>query len=118
MRRLLVLLAVLAFVVVSPAEVTAQDTSEETGLGYRLIARDGGVFVFGNRTFEGSTGDITLNQPIVAGTTNRESLDGYLFVARDGGMFAFGDAEFHGSAADKGRTDFIDMDSLATGMGY
>jgi hypothetical protein len=35
------------------------------GLGYDLIAADGGVFAFGDATFFGSTGNITLNEPIV-----------------------------------------------------
>ena len=33
--------------------------------GYRLVARDGGVFAFG-APFRGSTGGKALNQPMVA----------------------------------------------------
>jgi hypothetical protein len=37
-----------------------------TGHGYYLVASDGGVFAFGpGATFQGSTGNIHLNQPIV-----------------------------------------------------
>jgi hypothetical protein len=30
-----------------------------------LVASDGGVFSYGDAVFDGSTGSITLNQPIV-----------------------------------------------------
>ena len=33
--------------------------------GYRLVASDGGIFSFGDATFYGSTGGLTLNKPIV-----------------------------------------------------
>ena len=36
------------------------------GAGYRFVASDGGVFCFGSALFYGSTGNITLNKPIVA----------------------------------------------------
>ena len=37
-----------------------------TGNGYWLVARDGGVFAIGpGAAFQGSTGGIHLNQPIV-----------------------------------------------------
>jgi hypothetical protein len=36
-----------------------------TGLGYWLVATDGGIFAFGDAGFFGSTGDIALNQPVV-----------------------------------------------------
>jgi hypothetical protein len=36
-----------------------------SGKGYWLVASDGGVFTFGDATFHGSTGNITLNKPIV-----------------------------------------------------
>jgi hypothetical protein len=64
--------------------------------GYWLVARDGGIFSFGDAMFFGSTGAIHLNQPIVAAmpTSTRA---GYWLVARDGGIFSFGDARFFGS---------------------
>jgi RHS repeat-associated protein len=37
-----------------------------TGHGYSLVASDGGVFSFGDANFYGSTGNITLNKPVVA----------------------------------------------------
>src|SRR5205814_7435574 len=38
------------------------------GGGYWLVARDGGIFSFGDGRFYGSTGNIRLNQPIVGMT--------------------------------------------------
>jgi hypothetical protein len=68
-----------------------------TGLGYWLVASDGGIFAFGDATFQGSTGAIQLNRPIVGIIVTRSGL-GYWLVASDGGIFAFGDATFLGSA--------------------
>ena len=36
------------------------------GGGYLLVASDGGIFAFGDATFQRSTGSIKLNKPIVA----------------------------------------------------
>jgi len=36
-----------------------------SGNGYWLVAADGGVFSFGDATFHGSTGGLTLNEPVV-----------------------------------------------------
>jgi hypothetical protein len=60
------------------------------------VARDGGIFSFGDARFYGSTGAIRLNQPIV-GMAATSSGRGYRFVASDGGIFSFGDAPFYGS---------------------
>jgi hypothetical protein len=35
------------------------------GKGYWLVASDGGIFSYGDASFYGSTGNITLNKPIV-----------------------------------------------------
>jgi hypothetical protein len=59
------------------------------------VAADGGVFSFGNAKFQGSTGAIHLNQPVVGMSYDRAS-GGYWLVASDGGIFAF-DAPFDGS---------------------
>jgi ribosomal protein L24E len=68
-----------------------------SGLGYWLVAADGGVFCFGDAPFHGSTGAIVLNQPIVGMATPPPG-QGYWLVARDGGIFTFG-PPFFGSAA-------------------
>jgi hypothetical protein len=54
------------------------------GGGYYLVASDGGVFAFGDATFQGSTGSIALNQPIV-GMAVDGATGGYWLLASDGG---------------------------------
>jgi hypothetical protein len=66
------------------------------GLGYWLVAADGGIFSFGDAAFYGSTGTFALNQPIV-GMAPTPDGRGYWLVAADGGIFSFGDAAFYGS---------------------
>jgi hypothetical protein len=71
-----------------------------SGNGYWLVASDGGIFTFGDAKFQGSTGDIRLNQPIV-GMAHARSGEGYQLVATDGGIFNFGkDSTFFGSTGD------------------
>ena len=67
-----------------------------TGNGYWLVASDGGVFSFGDATFQGSMGGKPLNAPVV-GMTASPTGNGYWLVASDGGVFNFGDATFQGS---------------------
>ena len=67
------------------------------GSGYRFVASDGGVFSYG-QPFDGSTGSLTLAQPVV-GMAPDQATDGYWLVARDGGLFSF-DAPFLGAATD------------------
>jgi hypothetical protein len=67
-----------------------------SGKGYRLVARDGGIFAFGDAHFYGSMGATHLNQPIV-GIATTKSGRGYWLAAADGGIFTFGDARFLGS---------------------
>jgi hypothetical protein len=68
-----------------------------SGHGYRLVGSDGGIFNIGDATFDGSTGAMVLNKPIV-GMVSSASGMGYWLVAADGGIFNFGDAPFFGSA--------------------
>jgi hypothetical protein len=74
------------------------------------VARDGGIFSFGDAGFFGSTGAIKLNQPIV-GMAHSPSGNGYWLVAQDGGIFSFGDAGFFGS------TGNIKLNKPINGMG-
>ena len=62
-----------------------------SGQGYWQVARDGGMFTFGDAPFLGSTGDLRLNSPIV-GMAPTPSGRGYWLVAADGGIFNYGDA--------------------------
>ena len=93
-------------------------TATRSGRGYWLIARDGGVFSFGDARFYGSTGAIHLNQPIVGGVAT-PSGHGYWFVAADGGVFSFGDARFHGSTGAAHLTHaIVGMATARDGRGY
>ena len=82
------------------------------GHGYWLIAKDGGVFDFGDAHFYGSTytygitglsGKHPLAAPIV-GAAASPGGGGYYLVAADGGVFDFGDAHFDGSSYSLGYT--------------
>jgi hypothetical protein len=67
-------------------------------LGYQFAASDGGVFTYGGYPYEGSTGGLTLNKPVVGAAESPEG-DGYYLAAADGGVFSFGPgAPFEGSA--------------------
>ncbi|WP_298344860.1 G1 family glutamic endopeptidase [Ferrimicrobium sp.] len=86
--------------------------STSSGEGYWLIAKDGGVFDFGNAPFLGSTytygltglsGSKPLNAPII-GAIATPSGNGYYMVGADGGVFDFGDAKFSGSTYGLGYT--------------
>jgi hypothetical protein len=67
--------------------------------GYWLVAADGGIFSY-NAPFQGSTGSLLLNQPVV-GMAADPATGGYWLVASDGGIFAF-DAPFYGSTGSMG----------------
>jgi hypothetical protein len=66
-----------------------------TGMGYRFVASDGGIFSYGQATFDGSTGDIPLASPVV-GMAPDNATDGYWMAAADGGIFTFGGAAYMG----------------------
>jgi hypothetical protein len=76
------------------------------GGGYWMVATDGGIFSFGDAAFHGSTGAITLNEPIV-GMTPTPDGGGYWLAAADGGIFTFGDAQFDGSLGGLGITNAV-----------
>jgi hypothetical protein len=80
-----------------------------SGNGYWLVASDGGIFAFGDAQFLGSTGGMSLNQPIVGMATSPTG-HGYWEVASDGGIFNWGDAAFHGS------TGSMPLNRLIVGM--
>jgi hypothetical protein len=71
------------------------------GLGFYLVAADGGVFALGGAPFLGSMGGQKLNAPIVGITigypASPPNPSGYYLVAADGGVFAFGGIPFYGS---------------------
>ena len=90
-----------------------------SGKGYWLVARDGGIFSFGDARFYGSTGSIRLAQPIV-GIESSPDGRGYRLVAKDGGVFDFGDARYYGSlpSANVHVSDVVGMATTPTGRGY
>jgi Cu/Zn superoxide dismutase len=90
-------------------KVASADTVKPEA-GYWMVARDGGIFAFGDAMFHGSTGGIRLNQPMV-GMAPTPQMDGYWTVAADGGVFSFGKANFHGS------TGSIRLNQPIVGMG-
>jgi hypothetical protein len=86
--------------------------------GYRLVASDGGIFSFGNQQFCGSTGNLTLNRPIIGMATTKNG-GGYWLLASDGGLFAFGNATFHGSTGGSNPPQtIVGMASTPSGNGY
>ena len=88
------------------------------GSGYWLVARDGGVFSYGDARFRGSTGGQHLNRPILDIARTRSG-NGYWLVASDGGIFSFGDARFLGSMGGQHlNRPIVGMASTPTGKGY
>ncbi len=88
------------------------------GRGYWLLARDGGIFSYGNARFYGSTGNMRLNQPVV-GIAAAPNGRGYWLVAADGGIFTFGRARFHGSTgAWRLNSPIVGMAATRSGRGY
>ena len=83
-----------------------------------MVASDGGIFAFGDAAFYGSTGSLTLNEPIV-GMASTPGGGGYWMVAADGGIFSFGDARFYGSASGMSPdSPIVGMASTPDGHGY
>ncbi len=92
--------------------------STPDGLGYWLVASDGGVFSFGDAQYYGSTGAMVLNKPIV-GMASTPDGKGYWLVASDGGVFSFGDAQYYGSTgAMVLNKPIVGMASTPDGLGY
>ena len=90
-----------------------------TGNGYWLLARDGGVFSFGDAQFWGSTGAMRLNAPIISMATAPGG-NGYWLIGRDGGIFSF-NVPFHGSVPGTGVCTMpvgMQVRPTLTGRGY
>ena len=79
------------------ASVTSTQIPPAATSGYRLFGSDGGVFAFGDATYQGSVpGDnIHINNIVAAAPT--PTGHGYWLFGSDGGVFAFGDATYQGS---------------------
>jgi SpoIID/LytB domain protein len=86
--------------------------------GYWMADTKGGVFTFGDANFYGSTGNLTLNKPIVGMAATADG-GGYWLVASDGGIFTFGDAKFYGSTGNLVlNKPIVGMAATADGGGY
>jgi N-acetylmuramoyl-L-alanine amidase len=81
------------------------------GGGYWLVASDGGIFAFGDATFDGSMGGQPLNSPMVA---MMAAAGGYRLVAADGGIFSYG-TPFAGAAVGILQRRAVSLDSSGTG---
>jgi hypothetical protein len=62
-----------------------------SGKGYWLVARDGGVFAFGDAKYKGSLGGMFTGSRFVAIQVTRRG--GYSIVDDNGAVFGFGDAK-------------------------
>ena len=92
--------------------------STPNGLGYWLVASDGGIFSFGNAGFFGSRGGQPLNKPIVGMAATPDG-GGYWLVASDGGIFSYGDARFFGSRGGQPlNKPIVGMAATPDGAGY
>ena len=98
--------------------IPACDVPAAANPGYNLAASDGGVFSFGGTPFCGSTGNLTLQAPVVA-TAMAPGTGGYWEVASDGGIFAYGQAGFYGSMGGQYlNRPIVGMAATPDGKGY
>jgi hypothetical protein len=89
-----------------------------TGDGFWQVSATGGVFTYGDATFYGSAGALTLAKPIVGMAATPDG-EGYWLVASDGGVFSYGDAQFYGSTgAIRLNKPVVGMASTPDGQGY
>ena len=86
--------------------------------GYWLVAKDGGVFSYGDANFYGSAGGTHLNAPVVGMAVTGDG-GGYWLVASDGGVFSYGDANFYGSTGGQQlNAPVVGMAATPSGGGY
>ncbi len=96
------------------------------GKGYWLVAADGGVFDFGDATYQGSayskgftglTGPHPLAAPVV-GIASTPHGNGYWLLESNGTVLSFGAARFYGEISQATGTKFVGIVSSPTGNGY
>ena len=91
-------------------------TATLNGDGYWMVASDGGVFSF-NAPFQGSTGSLRLNKPVVGMALDRTT-GGYWLVASDGGVFSY-NAPFYGSTGSiRLNKPVVSIAPVSDGSGY
>jgi PKD repeat protein len=86
--------------------------------GYWMTGADGGVFSFGNASYDGGMAGRSLNAPVV-GMAPLPDGQGYWLVGADGGVFSFGAANFYGSMAGASLSKpVVGIAASPTGNGY
>ncbi|MCI2976132.1 MAG: hypothetical protein MP439_08660 [Ferrimicrobium sp.] len=102
--------------------------STRDGKGYWLVAADGGVFDFGDATYQGSAyskgftglgGAHPLAAPVV-GIASTPDGNGYWLLEANGTVLSFGAAQFYGdvSKSAAGGAKFVGIVASPTGQGY
>ena len=72
-------------------------TSTADGKCYWFVARDGGVFTYGDGVFHGSVPALGVHVTNIVGMAADTATGGYWLVGRAGGVYAFG-APFFGAS--------------------
>lgn len=80
------------------------------GSGYRIAARDGGVFAFGAHFYGGLGAGGNPSDIIAIESTVAD--DGYWLADEVGGVFAFGGAGYHGGLPEPGAPDLVAGDAI------
>ena len=88
------------------------------GHGYWVGGSSGGIYGFGNASFQGSADGTALTRPVVGMAATPDG-QGYWMVASDGGVFSYGDAGFHGSTGNLVlNKPIVGMAATPDGQGY
>jgi SpoIID/LytB domain protein len=92
--------------------------STPDGHGYWVAGSAGGVFGFGDASYQGSADGLPLSRPVVSMASTPDG-GGYWLVASDGGVFTYGDAGFYGSTGSLVlNKPIVGMASTRDGKGY
>ncbi|MCU1426720.1 MAG: Esterase [Actinomycetia bacterium] len=101
-------------VVIAGASLVALPTA--VGATQTKPAHD--VYAFGDAGFFGSTGEMSLNSPLV-GMANTKTGKGYWMLGEDGGVFSYGNAKFYGSTGNIHLAQpVVGMAATPSGKGY
>jgi hypothetical protein len=93
-------------------------TTNPTGNGYRLVARDGGIFSFGKVAFAGSLPGRNVHVADVIGMAATPSGNGYWIARSNGQVYAFGDAEKLGNGVASACDRFTAIVGNPVAQGY
>ena len=87
------------------------------GGGYFMVAADGGVFAFGDATFEGSCPGIGGCAGAAVAVAPDASGRGYWLITATGHIYSFGDAAYYGAPGPQS-SSVTSMVHTAGGLGY